>query len=184
MYTLHQSKIHRVLQPNTQAQLDVSPPSSACSSDFELLKDISRTPGNIRFVQSVTVQAALLWIIRRRVWVLRYINDIIYLGCYACLSQATVNKVLSCCFQDVNLEEQLGTPGLFSHGFWKANTVSSGVVFLIYKLCLQIMEGRICFYWNALLAGGGHIVSFKVWEIPLVSQCGLELRESAWRYFV
>lgn len=25
----------------------------------------------------------------------------IYLGCYACLSQATVNKVLSCCFQDV-----------------------------------------------------------------------------------
>lgn len=27
-----------------------------------------------------------------------------------------VNKVLSCCFQDVNLEEQLGTPG-FLMGF-------------------------------------------------------------------
>jgi len=42
----------------------------------------------------------------------------IYLGCYACLSQAAVNKVLSCCFQAVVLEEQLrtvGIPGLFVH---------------------------------------------------------------------
>lgn len=68
--------------------------------------------------------------------------------------------------------------------FWEANSLSSGAVFLFHRPFLLMREARVCFYQNPLLAGWGYIVSCKVWEMPLMSQCRLTLRKRPWRHFV
>lgn len=83
-------------------------------------------------MQPVTVRVVLVWKIRPRDSVLR----------------------LSSWRSSSGLWEFLGC--LFTHDFGKANSVTSGAVFLMFNPCLQIMGGRVCFHWNPLLAGWGH----------------------------
>lgn len=86
-------------------------------------------------------------------------------------------------FQAVNLKGQAGTmgfPRLLSHIFERLILYHRELPSFSHRPCLQTMEARVCFYWNSFLAGWGYLVSFKMWEIPLMSQCRLK----PWRHFV
>lgn len=98
----------------------------------------------------------------------------IYLGCYACLSQAAVNKVLSCCFQAVccpgGAAQDCGNSWAVCSLLileWQIQELSSSC--LTYAFRPQEGESTSTEIHSLL---DEDMVSFRAWEIPLMCSAG------------